>query len=156
MTYRRPRGCDHLEGAVAGIVRERDACRFVEVGDLTRFVPSLNGSDHAVASSTRRVDVDHGDRVGHVVRDPHLETVRPNGHTDRVNPRCDAIDDLTRLGLHDEEGVVPVWPQAAERDPECAVSPGQLGAFGLAVHNGQLLSQGEVFERELATRAYSK
>jgi hypothetical protein len=29
---------------------------------------------------------------------------------------------------------------------------GQLGAFGLALHNGQLLSQGEVFESELALR----
>ena len=27
---------------------------------------------------------------------------------------------------------------------------GQPGAFGLALHNGQLLSQGEVLERELA------
>jgi hypothetical protein len=29
---------------------------------------------------------------------------------------------------------------------------GQLGAFGLALHNGQLLSQGEVLESELAPR----
>ena len=54
------------------------------------------------------------------------------------------------LGLHDEEGVLPVWPQAEERDPECAVSVGQLGPFGLALQNGQLLSQGEVLEGELA------
>ena len=56
------------------------------------------------------------------------------------------------LGLHDEEGVVPVWPQTAERDPECAISLRQLGTFALAVQNGQLLSQGEVLERELALR----
>ena len=56
------------------------------------------------------------------------------------------------LGLHDEEGVLPVWSQTAEGDPECAVSLGQLGAFGLALHNGQLLSQGEVLKRELALR----
>ena len=52
------------------------------------------------------------------------------------------------LGLHDDQGVLPLWPQAAERDPECAVTLGQPGAFGLALHNGQLLSQGEVLERE--------
>jgi hypothetical protein len=60
------------------------------------------------------------------------------------------------LGLHEDQGVLPVWPQAAEGDPECAVSPGQLGAFGLAVHNGQLLSQGEVLERELALRLQAR
>ncbi|MGB7474568.1 MAG: hypothetical protein WBM26_00030, partial [Polyangiales bacterium] len=51
------------------------------------------------------------------------------------------------LGLHDEEGVLPVWPQTRQRDPECAVSLGQFRAFGLALHNGELLSQGEVLER---------
>lgn len=56
------------------------------------------------------------------------------------------------LGLHDDQSVVPVWPQAAEGDPECAVRLGQPGAFGLALHNGQLLSQGEGLERELALR----
>jgi hypothetical protein len=60
------------------------------------------------------------------------------------------------LGLHEDQGVLPVWPQAAEGDPECAFSPGQLGAFGLAVHNGQLLSQGEVLERELALRLQAR
>jgi hypothetical protein len=32
------------------------------------------------------------------------------------------------LWFHNDQGVVPVWPQAAERDPECAVSLGQLGS----------------------------
>jgi hypothetical protein len=59
------------------------------------------------------------------------------------------------LGLHDDQSVVPVWPQAAEGDPECAVRLGQPGAFGLALHNGQLLSQGEVLERELRLQARS-
>ena len=56
------------------------------------------------------------------------------------------------LGLHDEQGVLPVWPQTAECDPECAVRIRQLGAFGLALHNGQLLSQSEVLEHELTLR----
>ena len=60
------------------------------------------------------------------------------------------------LGLHDDQSVVPVWPQAAEGDPECAVRLGQPGAFGLALHNGQLLSQGEVLERELALRPQAR
>ena len=60
------------------------------------------------------------------------------------------------LGLHDEEGVLPVWPQTAQRDPECAVRLGQPGAFGLALHNGQLLSQGEVLERQLALRLQAR
>ena len=47
---------------------------------------------------------------------------------------------------------MPVWPQTAERDPECAVRFRQLGAFGLALHNGQLLSQSEVLECEFALR----
>ena len=54
------------------------------------------------------------------------------------------------LRLHEDQGVLPVWPQTRERDPECAVRLGQLGAFGLALQNGQLLSQGEVFESEFA------
>jgi hypothetical protein len=56
------------------------------------------------------------------------------------------------LGLHEDQGVLPVWPQTRKRDPECAVPLGQIGAFGLALQNGQLLSQGEVFERELTLR----
>jgi len=55
-------------------------------------------------------------------------------------------------GLHEDEGALPIWPQTAENDPECAVSVVELGAFGLAVQNGQLLLQGEVFESELALR----
>jgi hypothetical protein len=31
-----------------------------------------------------------------------------------------------------------------------------IGAFGLALHNGQLLSQGEVLERELALRLQAR
>jgi hypothetical protein len=60
------------------------------------------------------------------------------------------------LGLHDDQSVVPVWPQAAEGDPECAISLRQLGTFALAVQNGQLLSQGEVLERELALRLQAR
>jgi len=56
------------------------------------------------------------------------------------------------LGLHEDQGVLPVWPPTAEHDPESAVRLGQLGAFGLALQNGQLLSQSEVFESELALR----
>ena len=33
---------------------------------------------------------------------------------------------------------------------------GQLGAFGLALQNGQLLSQGEVFESELVPRLQAR
>jgi len=33
-----------------------------------------------------------------------------------------------------------VWPDTAERNPECAVRFVELGAFGLAVQNGELLS----------------
>jgi hypothetical protein len=54
--------------------------------------------------------------------------------------------------VHDDQGVLPVWPQTAARDPECAVLFAQRGAFGLAAQNGQLLSQGEVFEIKLALR----
>ena len=60
------------------------------------------------------------------------------------------------LGLHDDQGVLPVWPQTAERDPERAVRLGQLGAFGFSLQNGQLLSQGEVFESELALRLQAR
>ena len=60
------------------------------------------------------------------------------------------------LGLHEDQGVLPVWPQTAERDPECAVRFRQLGAFALAVQNGQLLSQREVFESELALRLQAR
>ena len=54
------------------------------------------------------------------------------------------------FGLHKDQGVLPVWPHTAERDPECAIRFGQLGAFGLALQNGQPLSQSEVLEGELA------
>ena len=54
------------------------------------------------------------------------------------------------LGLHDEEGVLPVRPPTAQRDPECAVQLPVSSDVILALHNGQLLSQGEVLERELA------
>ncbi len=60
------------------------------------------------------------------------------------------------LGLHEDQGVLPVRPPTAERDPECAVRFGQLGAFGLAVHNGELLSQGEVFKSEFALRLQAR
>ena len=56
------------------------------------------------------------------------------------------------LGLHEEQGVLPVRPQTAKRNPECAVRVGQPGAFGCPLQNGQLLSQGEVFDSELALR----
>lgn len=42
------------------------------------------------------------------------------------------------LGLPQDQGALPVWPQTAERDPECAVGVVELGAFGLALQNGQL------------------
>jgi len=60
------------------------------------------------------------------------------------------------LWFHNDQGVVPVWPQAAEGDLECAVSLGQPGAFGLALQNDQLLSQGGVFEREFALRLQAR
>jgi hypothetical protein len=60
------------------------------------------------------------------------------------------------LGLHEEEGVLPVWPQARQRDPECTIRFRQLGAFGLTLQNGQLLSQGEILERELALRLQAR
>jgi hypothetical protein len=40
------------------------------------------------------------------------------------------------LGLHEDQGALPVWPQRRERDSECAVRFGQLGALGPALHNG--------------------
>lgn len=46
--------------------------------------------------------------------------------------------------------------QAAERDPECGVRLGQLGAFALAMQNGELLSQGGVFKSELALRLQAR
>ena len=54
------------------------------------------------------------------------------------------------LGLHEDQDTLPVWPQARERDPECAVRFVELGAFAVSMQNGQLLSQGEVFKRELS------
>jgi hypothetical protein len=47
------------------------------------------------------------------------------------------------LRLHEDEGALPVWPQARERDPECAVRLGKIGVFGLALQNGPLRSQAE-------------
>ncbi len=60
------------------------------------------------------------------------------------------------LGLHEDQSVVPVWPQTAERDPECAIRLRQLGTFALAVQNGQLSSQGEVLERERELRLQAR
>ena len=60
------------------------------------------------------------------------------------------------LRLQEDQGVLPVGPQAEERDPECAVCVGQLGAFAVAMQNGQLLSQGDVFESELALRLQAR
>jgi cytochrome c5 len=60
------------------------------------------------------------------------------------------------LRLHEDEGALPVGPQAAERDPECSVSVSQLGAFGLVLQNGQLLSQSEVLQSELALRLQAR
>ena len=48
--------------------------------------------------------------------------------------------------------MLPACPQTRNCNPECAVCVGQLGAFGLALHNGQLLSQGEVFQGKLTLR----
>jgi uncharacterized protein YbjT (DUF2867 family) len=42
------------------------------------------------------------------------------------------------------------------RNPECAVRVGQRGAFGRVLQNGQLLSQGEVFESKLAARLQAR
>ena len=70
----------------------------------------------------------------------------------RVEPEALAMPADHGLGLHDDQGVLPVRQQTRERDPECAVRFLQLGAFGLALHNGQLLSQGEVLESEFALR----
>jgi len=56
------------------------------------------------------------------------------------------------LRVHEDQGVLPVWPQTRERAPECAVRVVELWAFGLALQNDQLLSQGAVFESECALR----
>jgi hypothetical protein len=56
------------------------------------------------------------------------------------------------LGLHEDQRPLPVWPQTRQHDPECTVRFGQLGAFALALQDGELLSQGEVLESELAPR----
>jgi hypothetical protein len=60
------------------------------------------------------------------------------------------------LGLHDEQGVLPVGPQTAERDPECAVRFRKLGVLGLASQNGELLSQRKVFESKLPLRLQAR
>ena len=60
------------------------------------------------------------------------------------------------LWLHDDQGVLPVGPQTAESGPECAINLRQLGALGLALHNRQLLSQGEVLESEFALRLQAR
>jgi hypothetical protein len=60
------------------------------------------------------------------------------------------------LGLHEDQGVLPVWPQTAERDPECAVRFRKLGAFGLTSQNGELLSQRKVFESKLPLRLQAR
>jgi hypothetical protein len=60
------------------------------------------------------------------------------------------------LRLHEDQSTVPFRPQPQQRNPECPVRFGQLGAFGLALHNGQLLAQGEVFESELALRLQAR
>ena len=56
------------------------------------------------------------------------------------------------LGLHGDQGALPVWPQTAERDPEWAVRVGRLQALGLALQNRQRLSQSEVLQGEFALR----
>jgi len=53
-----------------------------------------------------------------------------------VEPKALAMPADHGFGLHEDQGVVPVWPQTVERDPECAVRLGQLGAFGFSLQNG--------------------
>jgi hypothetical protein len=60
------------------------------------------------------------------------------------------------LGLHEDQGVLPLRPQPQQRDPECTVRFAELGALGLAVQNGELLPQREVFESESALRLQAR
>ena len=68
----------------------------------------------------------------------------------RANPlRCQRI---TVAGLHDHQGRPPLGPHPRQHDPARAIRPAELGTLRLASQDGQLLSQSQILQRQLAAR----
>jgi hypothetical protein len=54
-----------------------------------------------------------------------------------------------RFGLDHDEGSSPLLPDCKEASPEKAISLPQSGLRTIAIQNGKLLPQGEIFEGQL-------
>ena len=81
----------------------------------------------------------------------------------RAPTRCTALPSSEQLkilamsaddgfGLRDDQGLAPFGENATPGRPERTVYPGESGAMRIAFQDGQLLPQGQVFQREFALR----
>lgn len=69
-------------------------------------------------------------------------------------PRPVPLDD--RLGLHDDEDLVPVGPDSVQQHPETTVQIRESRPFCRAMEDGELLSPGEILESQRAARSESR
>jgi len=160
------RGCGHdkeVDGnEVPGVVPQKCTPSLRRRLSPTRHVPRHRSFSHLEADleqlpvnprrTPSRVLAGHSTNERPDLRVDPGTTASVSALPGPVEPKALTMPADHGLGLHEDEGALPVWPQAAERDPERAVRVGQPGALGLALQEGQLLSQGEVFESELALR----
>jgi hypothetical protein len=52
------------------------------------------------------------------------------------------------LGLEEEQGVLPVWPEAPQANPKQAIRRAEFGFAGLAAEHGELMPEGQILQRE--------
>jgi len=52
------------------------------------------------------------------------------------------------LGLEEEQGVLPVWPEAPQANPKQAIGGAEFGFAILALEHGELMTEGQILQRE--------
>jgi hypothetical protein len=66
-------------------------------------------------------------------------------YLDRV--ACEtSMSSFDSLGLDDDKGILPTWPQAGKKDPEHAVEWTKPRPWSFPFQDRQLLAQSDVFQ----------
>ena len=63
---------------------------------------------------------------------------------EHAEPLAMPADD--RLGLDDDKGILPVWPQAGKEDPEHAVERAKPRPWSFPLQDRHLLAESDIFQ----------
>ena len=93
------------------------------------------------------------DEGGGLGADRRTARSRPAGAPGPVRAKAAPLPPEAGVGGHDHEGPPPPGPDPRQPDPQEAICPAQPGPWHRSLVHGELVTQGEVLEGELAVAA---